>query len=66
MYNLDGFLYTNGGEYNVKVGGADSGFDKAVGGSAGVWIRDNAEYTGTVKGTTDGIDITLDKIGTAS
>lgn len=36
MYDLDGFLYVSGGKYNVKIDGADSGFDKAVAESAGV------------------------------
>ena len=66
MYDLDGFLYVSGGKYNVKIDGADSGFDNAVAESAGVWIRDNAGYTGTAKGSDGGITLTLDRIGTAS
>ena len=66
IYDLDGFLYVSGGKYNVKIDGADSGFDNAVAESAGVWIRDNAGYTGTAKGSDGGITLTLDRIGTAS
>lgn len=67
MYDLDGFIYANNdGTYTAKVEGTDSGFDEAVSESAGVWIRDNAEYAGTVKGSDTGITFTLDKIGTSS
>ncbi len=66
IYDLDGSLYVNNGKYDVKVDGVDAGFDKAVAESAGVWIRDNAVYTGTAKGSSSGIVLSLDKIGTAS